>query len=380
MDDLQPKPLRVLHVVGGMDRGGAETMIMNFYRKIDRTKIQFDFLCMKRGEHHYDEEIRSLGGRIIHIDPPKSVGIIKHIYDMMRVMRKYGPFIAIHAHTQFHSGIVAFAAFLAGIRKRICHSHTTSDMSTNNILRRLYFRIMRVLIRIFATKMLACSNEAGAFLFGTSSMKSGNVFIFQNAIDLSKYELLSEKNAIELKHLLNLPIESIILGHVGRFSQPKNHKFLVQLMKYVKANSLNIFLVLVGDGELRRDIENIVKVEELNEYIKFLGIREDIPELMNMFDVFIMPSLYEGLPVVLVEAQAAGTPCIVSDRISREVDFGLNLIEFVSLDAPVEEWVDKIVKRAGTKLKNFSKIREAYKKRKFDVDEVVKEIEKIYMD
>jgi len=376
---MKVKPFRILHVVGGMDRGGAETMIMNLYRKVDRTKIQFDFLYMKPGQHHYDQEIRDLGGRILYINPPRKVGVIRHIYEIVSTIRKYGPFIAVHAHTLFHSGIVMCAAFLAGVGKRICHSHNTSDVGADKLLRKMYFNIMKTMIKIFATHMIACGRDAGAYLFGKRAVESGEVVVFPNAIDLKKYEILTYDDALRLRQSLGLPEEATIIGHVGRFAEQKNHKFFIPLMEYVKVNSLNICLVLVGDGELRSSIQKLVEEKGLNKYIKFLGIREDIPELMNMFDVFVMPSLYEGLPVTLIEAQAAGTPCIISDNITREVDMGLNLVEFVSLDSPVETWIDKIIEKAGKRCRDFDKIREVYKERKYDVEETAKDIMEIYL-
>lgn len=376
---MKNKPLRVLHVVGGMNRGGAETMIMNLYRKIDRNKIQFDFLYMKPGEHHYDQEIRALGGRILRINPPRKVGAIRHIWEIVSTIRKNGPFVAVHTHTLFHSGIVLLAAFLAGVNKRICHSHSTSNVGAHKFLRKVYFFIMKLMIKIFATDMIACGRDAGIYLFGKRALESGKVVIFPNAIDLKKYEILTDDDALRLRKLLDLPEEAIIIGHVGRFAEPKNHKFFVPLIEYVKTNSLNVCLVLVGDGKLRSSIQKLVEEKGLNEYIKFLGVREDIPELMNMFDVFVMPSLYEGLPVTLVEAQAAGTPCVVSDNITREVDMGLNLVEFVSLDSPVETWIEKIIEKAGKKCRDFDKIREVYKKRKYDVEITANDIMEIYL-
>jgi len=376
---LENEPLRVLHVVGGMDRDGAQTMVMNLYRKIDRTKIQFDFLCMKPGEHHYDQEIRALGGRILHINPPKKVGAIRHVCEIISVIRKHGPFVAVHAHTLFHSGIVAFAAFLAGVGKRICHSHSTNNERANTLFRKIYFRIMEITINLFATDMLACGHNAGAYLFGKRALKSGKVVVFPNAIDLKKYEVLTNDDILRLRRSFGLSEDTIIVGHVGRFTEPKNHKFFIPLMEYVKVNSLNMCLILVGDGELKDSIQKLVDEKGLNKYIKFLGVRQDIPELMNMFDVFVMPSLYEGLPVTLVEAQAAGTPCVVSDNVTREVDMGLNLVEFVPLDSPVETWIEKIIEKAGKKCRNLDKIREVYRKRKYDVDETVKDIMEIYL-
>jgi len=376
---LKNKPVRVLHVVGGMDRGGAETMIMNLYRKIDRSKIQFDFLCMKPGKHHYDQEIKDLGGRILYINPPRKVGIIRHIQEIVSAIREYGPFVAVHSHTLFHSGVVMLAAFLAGINKRVCHSHNTGNVGANKLQRRIYFNVMRVLIKIFATDMIACSRDAGVYLFGKRLLKKGKAVIFPNAIDLRKYERLTYDDTLYLRKSLDLPNDAIVIGHIGRFAQQKNHKFFIPLMEYVKVKDLNLYLVLVGDGELRKKIQALVKEKGLDKYIKFLGIREDIPELMNMFDVFVMPSLYEGLPVTLIEAQAAGTPCVVSNNITKEVDMGLNLIEFVSLNSPIEDWINKIIEKAGKKYRHFDKIREIYKERKYDVEETAKDIMEIYL-
>ncbi len=376
---MQDKPLRVLHVVGGMDRGGVETMVMNLYRKIDRTKIQFDFLCMKPGEHHYGQEIRDLGGRILRINPPRKVGIIRHIYEIISTIRRYGPFISIHSHTLFHSGIVMFAAFLAGVDQRICHSHSTSAVGSSKLSRKIYFNIMKILIKTFATDMIACSRDAGVYLFGKRALEADNVVVFPNAVDLRNYEKLTYDDALCLKKALDLPEDAIVIGHVGRFVKSKNHKFFITLMEYIKVNEINMRLVLVGDGELRNDIQNLIDEKGLSKYISFLGIREDIPELMNMFDVFVMPSLYEGLPVTLIEAQAAGTPCIVSDNVTGEVDMGLNLIEFIPLNVPIQTWVKKIIEKAGKKCRDFDKIKEIYKKRKYNVEETVKDIMGIYL-
>lgn len=376
---MEENPIRVLHVVGGMIRGGAETMVMNLYRKIDRDKIQFDFLCMIPGEHHYDQEIRQLGGRIIYINPPRKVGVIRHIWEIITVIHKYGPYAAVHAHTLFHGGIVAFAAFLAGVSKRICHSHSTNNERANKLSRKIYFQIMRLMIRTFCTDMLACGNDAGTYLFGKDAVESGKVTIIPNAIDLKKYETLTDDDALDLRNLLGLPEDALIIGHVGNFRKAKNHEFFIPLMQHVKSNSLNMRLILVGDGELRESIQKIVEDNGLNEYIRFLGVREDIPELMNMFDVFVMPSLYEGLPVSLIEAQAAGTPCVVSDSITREADMGLNLVEFLSLDTPIEIWVRKIIEKAKKKCRDINKIREIYRKKRYDVEETVKEIMEIYL-
>jgi glycosyltransferase EpsF len=147
---------RVLHVVGGMDRGGAETMIMNLYRAIDRSQIQFDILCMQDGKHHYDEEIERMGGRIFHIKPPRERGVIRHINDIRSVLLKNGPYDVVHGHTNFHTGLIAIASKLSDVNIRICHSHNTSESNNNKLIRKIYFEFMKYLIRKNSTKMIAC--------------------------------------------------------------------------------------------------------------------------------------------------------------------------------------------------------------------------------
>lgn len=372
------KPARVLHVVGGMNRGGAETMIMNYYRNIDRGKLQFDFLCMSDGEHHYDEEIRALGGRIIHIPPPKKVGLFAHLKDMVRAMKQYGPFVAVHAHTLHHAGLVLLASRLAGIRNRVAHSHNTSTEEDGKLYRRVYFCLMKLLIQKEATRLLACGEAAGRYLFGDRSYDMGRVKVLPLALDLRLYEHLSYEDRMVKRKELSLGEESLIIGHVGRFERPKNHVFFIPLMMYMRDLGIDCKLLLVGDGSLRRDFEREIIKNGLVDHVRLLGVRSDIPELMNMFDVFVLPSLYEGLPVVSIEAQAAGVSCVLSDTITKEVDMGLGLVHFMSLDVPVEEWAQLIVSLREVKRPDYSVRREALTNRGYNIRDNVDMLYEIY--
>jgi glycosyltransferase EpsF len=372
------KPARVLHVLRGMDRGGAETMIMNYYRNIDRNRIQFDFLCMSDEEHHYDEEIESLGGRIIHIPPPKKSGVLAHIRDMVSAMKGYGPFVAVHAHTLHHSGIVLLSARVAGIKNRISHSHSTSNVGEDRLIRKVYFSLMRLLIHKQATRLLACGEEAGRYLFDDRKYEEGRVTVLPLAIDLELYRDLSIDDSMRKRHALSLENTSLVLGHVGRFAQPKNHMFFIPLLKQLRDLGVDCKLVLVGDGSLREEFEEEIANNELENYVKLLGVRSDIPELMNMLDVFLLPSLYEGLPVVSIEAQAAGVPCIMSDNITREVDMGLGLVNFMSLDSPIQDWTKLIVSLQGVKRPDYSLRREALRSRGYSIHDNVDMLYEIY--
>src|SRR5690625_514115 len=216
MELKQSSKVKVLHVVGAMNRGGTETMLMNIYRNIDVDKFHFDFISYDQDVAHYDKEIESFKGRIIRLTKTNSV---KQIYN---AIKDYGPYDVVHAHTLFHCGIVSFAAFLAGVNIRIAHAHTTQDKA-DNYLRKLYITFMRILIYIFSTSMLACSNEAGRYLFGNTAVRKKKYTYFPNVIDYVKFLNTSEIDVKKFKLQEGLGKRDIIIGHIGTFKESKNH-------------------------------------------------------------------------------------------------------------------------------------------------------------
>lgn len=327
------KPARVLHVVGGMARGGAETMIMNLYRHVDRSRLQFDFLCTRPDEQSYDQEIRELGGRIMRIDSPAEVGHWAYVQQMKRVIETKGPFRAVHAHTLFNTGLVAAVAKHAGVPVRFSHSHSTSDIANASFKGAVYHWIMRRLILHYATHWVTCGEEAGQYLFGDRAYDSGQVILLRNGLDLAAYEGL-DRECIVKRYNREFGFEDsdVVLGNVAGFRELKNHPFLIKLMVALLEENPNYKMVLVGDGETRTAVEVLVTKHGLQDKVIFTGVRADIPELMTYFDVFLLPSLYEGLPVTAIEAQAAGTACVLSSTITKEVDLGLGLTKHVNLD------------------------------------------------
>lgn len=361
---------RVLHIVGAMNRGGTETMLMNLYRNIDRSKIQFDFVSFIEEEAHYDEEIKSLGGKVIKILKSNSVK------ELSKVIKDNGPYEVIHAHTLFNSGIAMLAAKKCGVKIRIAHAHTTLDYSSN-LVRKIYIKFMRYLINHNSTNTLACSKEAGRYLFGDKKIKKDKYNYFPNLINYN--DLLKEPNEeVEgFKEQYNLK-GSIVIGHIGTFKESKNQRFLLEITKHMKENNIDVKLLLVGEGGLRVQLENLAKEYDVYDKVKFVGIREDINVMLHSMDVFVFPSIYEGLGLVLLEAQAAGLQCIVSEAIQSEADLGLGLIRKLNLSDGVEKWLEEILKVKGMKEKDINKINKAFEEKDYSTDKCISKLMKLY--
>jgi len=347
---MENKPIRVLHIVSVMNRGGIENFLMNIYRKIDRTKVQFDFLVTREEVGTFDEEIKLLGGKIFNIPHIKKVGPIKYKMNVEHFFKNHLEYRIVHCHMNTWSGLFLPIAKRCGIPVRIAHSHTAqSGYCSNNIIERveLFFKDrMKRCIKDYATHFFSCSYDAGVWLFG-QKIADSKMVIIKNGIDTEKFRY-NEEIAGKVRKKLLIPKDALVIGHVGNMNSVKNHKFLIDVYEEIHRRIPNSVLCLVGDGKLRPNIEEQIRLKGLENNIKLLGTRSDVHDLLKAFDVFVMPSLFEGLSVALVEAQAASLPCVVSDTISREVDMGMGLVDFISLDKPPEFWADMILKKKNT--------------------------------
>ena len=368
---MQPEN-RVLHVFRIMNRGGAETATMNIYRNLDRDKIQFDFICMDTEEGEFDNEIYSLGGKIYRINPP-SLHYIKHIKSIIKICKER-EYAAIQIPTQFHSGVVCLAAYLAKIPVRIVYSHSAGDVS-KNVIRKVYNHICRLLINLFSTDKLACGELAGKFLFGK---KCKNFKILHNGIDLKNYYSISKEEKEKVKKEFKIEDDDFVIGHVGSFKKLKNQVFFINIAKELIKEKKKFKIILVGDGEDRKSIGNIIKEEGLENYFILPGIREDIPKIMSIFNVFVMPSLYEGFPMVIIEALATLKNCVVSNNISQEVNIDNKSVAFLNLNDPVEKWIDVIYKQSKRNINKEERIKILIEKG-FDIKSTINELEKIYL-
>jgi glycosyltransferase EpsF len=371
------KICRILHVVGMMDRGGSETMLMNIFRHINRDKFKFFFLTHLPDTGAYDKEIKQLGGTLFFIPSLGTLGYARYITTLYRFIREKGPFDIVHSHLDWQGGAIALAARLAGVKNIIVHSHSSSWRKPDTLPYNLLLKFNRFLVAFCASEGWACSQEAGEFLFSKRLFKRGAYRKIRNAIDLDSYKNLTQESALRMRKILGIPEKTLVLGHVGTFLKSKNQVFLIQIAVQLKKQNWDFRLVLIGDGAMRQEIEDVVVTHGLSEQVMFFGLRDDIPECMNMFDALLFPSLYEGLGIAAIEAQAAGIPCLVSEHIPREVDMGLGLVMHLSLKS-VESWIAALHDVRSRRFHLRSQIDEQITTKGYNIRESVNEITSLY--
>lgn len=351
-----------------MDRGGQETLIMNLYRNIDRKKYQFDFVVNTPDKGDYDDEILLLGGKIYHISSI-SKSLIKHCKDLFLVI-KNNDYKIVHRHTS--SSIVFidfFISFFAGASNRICHSHNTRNSDG------FIHSLCKPLLNISCNKKLACGHDAGIFLYG----KNQKFLVIPNGIDTNKFMYDSECRRVQ-REKLGIS-DKLVIGNIGRFNLQKNHERLVDIFNnFIIDGNKNAILLLIGKGELEDNIKDKVEKLNLQKYVKFLGIRDDVNELMMAMDLLLFPSFYEGLPVVLVESQSTGLPCLISDTITSEVKIFDELVFSESLDNSNSIWSNDIKKMIDKKYKPRKKYSVDMKKSSYNIKNSVAVLEKIYSE
>ncbi|WP_082238748.1 glycosyltransferase [Niameybacter massiliensis] len=371
---LIDRPVRVLHGVGKMNCGGAETMLMNLYRHMDREQIQFDFLVHSKGEGYYDKEILELGGRIYYMPSQGSIGPIKYIKQLIHLIKEIGPFDVVHSHLDWQGGFIALAARMAGIKKIVVHAHT-SKLMKYGLAYQLMLRIQKLCIAGFATDCWACSKEAAHFLFYSKPCKSRQRII-PNAIDVERYTI-AQRDMI--RDALGISKETLLIGQVGSLSPFKNQMFTLQMAEQLARGDKDFKVIFVGQGHeaYRENLMSTLVEAGLDEYVEFLGLREDIPNIMAALDVLVLPSKFEGLGIVAIEAQACGTPCLVSTGVPQEIDMGLGLVSFLSLQTP-EDWVARLNSIQVKQAIDSAVIYQAITTRNYDIKAVAQSVGSIY--
>lgn len=334
-------PIRVLHVVTYMGRGGLETMIMNYYRHMDRSKVQFDFLVHRDFRADYDDEIESLGGVIYRL--PRLVPWSRRYHAALNHFFSAHPeYRIVHVHQDCLSSVILKTAQRHGIPVRIAHSHSSSQDKNLKYLLKLFY--MRQIPR-YATQLFACGKEAGDWMFCGAPYR-----IINNAVDAKKYVFSSDVRQ-QMRTQLGIKQDAFVVGHVGRFDAVKNHSFLLDVFAQLREQRDKTVLLLVGEGALRDDIEKKAIALGIADSVIFTGVRKDVHHLMQAMDVFVFPSLYEGIPLTLIEAQAAGLPCLVSDGVPNECA-KTDLVEYCALKDGAAAWARKALQKAGTARNN----------------------------
>ncbi len=372
------KPIRILHVVGGMDRGGAETWLMHILRNIDRQQFQMDFLVHTDQHYAYSDEVKLLGSKII-ICPGQSQPWL-YASNFKRIFQKYGSYDIVHTHLHHFSGFVLYLAKQAGIPVRVIHSHidTSSIESTAKWQRQIYTSLTKWLIDRNATVGLAASQMAADDLLGSGWENDSRWQLIYYGIDLSPFHEPVERAEIIAE--FNIPADALVIGHVGRFESQKNHHFLIEVAAEIAKREPNMRLLLLGIGSLRVEIEEKVAQFGLTDRVIFAGSRPDVPRLMKgVMNLFLFPSCYEGLGIVLVEAQAAGLPCVFSDVVPVEADLVKPLMKRVSLSKSVADWSEAVLATREQQLVTDEQAWETVSHSAFNIKVSVEELTKFYV-
>lgn len=331
------RKLRILHVVYRMNRGGVETWLMHLLKRIDRSRFQIDFVSHADTPGEYDGEIRSLGSRIYSCCHPANFA--RHRREFRRILSNHGPFDVVHSHDPMWDGVAMNIARRAGVPVRIVHSHNDiRQYLPGNPLKRAYMHYAIRQGRSNATNGFACSGVAAASYFGEKWAKDPRWRIFYCGEDFSPFSEPVDRD--EIRKQLGLPADAIVIGHVGSFrSDQKNHALILRIARELTLNEPSIRFLLIGEGALRPEMQRQAVESGLGESVIFAGSRNDVPGIMlGAMDLFLFPSKYEGLGLVAVEAQAAGLPCVFSRAVPAEAVVVPELVQYVSLDRPPEEW------------------------------------------
>ncbi len=340
------EPIRVLQVVGRMDQGGIETFIMTLYRNIDRSKVQFDFLAHYGREAAYNEEIRAMGGRVYEMPALKDEKRVYYwrLFEYKKELNNFfknHDYKIIHGHMTNTASIYMPIAKKHGVTTRIAHSHSTRGKAG---LSGVITEILQKPLYKNATDWFACSKEAAYWIYPKEAVDRGKVIIMPNAVDAQRFRFNQNiRNQMRSELGLN---GKLVIGCVARFRPEKNQVFLIKVLKEIAKNEPNAVLLFAGDGPCEKKAKNEAVSAGIQDKVIFLGMRTDISNVLQAMDVFVLASLWEGLPLTGIEAQACGLHCVVSDSITTELNV-INMVKYLSLEAPISDWAKLIVESAN---------------------------------
>ena len=330
--------VRILHVLHSMNRGGAENAIMNYYRHIDRDKLQFDFLLTEQNKCHFEDEINSLGGKIYRVPLLRMGNPLPYIKAVSAFFNEHPEYQIVHSHTSSKSVFPLWIAKKKGVPVRIAHSHSSqSEIGIDGTIRNL----LKYPLKHVSTNYLACGEVAAEWLYGKEEFQAGHVKIIPNVIECKKF-VYDTNIREEYRRKLGISNDTILLGCTARFCYPKNQIFAVDILNELHKKNINSMLLLVGDGEERPMIESNISKNGLGDFVIFSGVVPNVSDYEQAMDVFLMPSFFEGLPLSLIEAQISGLKCFASTGVPQEAD-KTGLVSFIPLDKGPRYWAELIV-------------------------------------
>lgn len=359
---------RILHVVPNLGYGGVEKVVFNYYEQLHSHNIIFDYVT-HGPVLEYHSNLVNQGSKVFYFQSIGQIGSKKY-KEQIKNSISIEEYDIIHIHVGHLTGLYAKTFKSVKAKKIICHAHTTRCV---NQLHSVCMPIFRFLSKHYADELIACGADAGKFCFGKAKFK-----VLPNGLDFNLYKRITPNDVKKLRNELGIDENTLVVGHVGHFSKQKNHSFLAEIIHdYVQKNK-NVKFVLVGDGPDRDMIEQTIQSNGDSEFVIFAGIRSDVYALMKMFDIFLLPSLFEGLPVVGIEAQAAGTPCVFSEAIDKSVCICEDTCEFVPIYQGTKIWIDAINRMRNCEKKSDSEIYDALCKSEYEISATACKLEGVY--
>lgn len=365
--------VKILQITSGLSTEGIGTFVLNTYENLNKESIDVSFALATEWKQRYEERILNQGAKIYRTSEIGKGfgGKFRHFTNLIRIIKKEGPFDVVHSHMDFFNGINMLAAFIAGVPIRISHAHKAENNNYKSLPKKIYNKIMKISINLFATHKIGCSQMANDYMHKMKGIRKENLVLF-NGIDLNRFTVNNKKKLEKIE--INTSKKNFIT--IGRMDDQKNPLFIVEIIKELKIIRNDIHLYWVGSGSLEKQVKDLVSKYDLKENISFLGVRDDVHELLSQMDFMLFPSKFEGLPIVLLEAQASGIPCFVSNNITSEVNIGL--CTQLSLDENQAMWARKIDHYINTH--KYNNKLDRVKLKKFDIKNTCKELEMIYLN
>ena len=360
---------KILQVVPAIYSGGVGSFLLNYYSRFDKNLFQFDFIT------HFDERARAstdslmAGSNVYYFHQQHDIGTVKYIRQFKKVI-KQGEYDIVHIHNGHVTGVLSMICKWYGAKKTVCHAHTTRCM--NPKLEKI-MPVLRWMSRFFSNRLMACGHDAGVFCYGTN-----NFMVIPNGIDVNRYQRASDNTVLQLKQEYNIGKDTFIAGCVAQFTPPKNHMFLLSVFKAMHDKNPNSVLMLVGEGNLRNEIEGQIEKLGLTDNVILTGSQTDIPKYISLFDVFLLPSIHEGLPVVAAEAQSLGVKCVFSKHIDNTCDRRVGLMKFLPItEDAIGDWVIESFRPAVRPSRDF--IMAQFTKDYYEINEGTKLLQNEYL-
>ncbi|WP_409295931.1 glycosyltransferase [Peribacillus sp. SCS-26] len=368
--------VKVLHIIPGYG-GGISSYVKNLISGMSKKNICIDVVSFSDYDKSFINIIELRGGRTFSI-PSVHTGITKMVKAYCTIL-KDNQYDVVHCHISGYKGLF-FMAFAKAynVKRVLVHAHRTSD-ENKGLFYKLQIKASQFMTTCLATDYLTCSKMASEFIFGSRIGKSKKVHSMPNSVDVNKFtKQLSKDKVVEFYDDLNIFQGDLIIGHIGRFNLQKNHEFMIKIISELRSRNINFKWLFVGEGNLEEQIKERVNNLNLQKYVRFLGRREDIPDLIHVFNVFVLPSLFEGLPTVSIEAQAAGIPTILSDTITSEANMDMGILDYISVNNEVE-WADRILNFSSKQIPNVEERRKKIQENGFTLDTLGRKYEEILL-